>query len=54
MEYAVLLAIVAAAFTAMAFYVKRAVQGKIYKMEAFATSRNNQTASATGPVIPGW
>jgi hypothetical protein len=54
LEYAVLLAIVAAAFTAMSFYIKRAVQGKIYSMEGMTTARSNQTGSIwTPPTGPG-
>jgi hypothetical protein len=51
LEYAVLLAIVAAAFVAMSFYVKRAVQGKIYCMERLTTAKSNQTGPGWGPPI---
>jgi uncharacterized protein (UPF0333 family) len=46
LEYAVLLAIVAAAFMAMSYYAKTAVQGKIYAMEGMVTAKGNQTPSS--------
>lgn len=42
LEYAVLVAIVAAAFMAMAFYVKRAVQGKINLMDDQVTAKSDK------------
>lgn len=48
LEYAVLLAIVAAAFMTMSFYIRRAVQGKIYAFEGMATAKSNQTG------VPSW
>lgn len=43
LEYAMLVAIVSAAFIAMAMYVRRAVQGKLYKIEEQVIGRQNQT-----------
>jgi Flp pilus assembly pilin Flp len=43
LEYAILIAIISAAFAAMAMYVRRAVQGKLYKIEEQAIGRQNQT-----------
>ncbi len=37
LEYAIIVSIVAGAFAAMAFYVKRAVQGSLYSMEEAVT-----------------
>jgi len=44
MEYALLLAIVSGVFMAMSMYVKRAVQGTIYRMEDQATSKANRSS----------
>jgi hypothetical protein len=54
LEYAVLLAIVAAAFTVMSFYVQRAVQGKIYWMEGLTTAKSNETNSSWEPPPIVW
>ena len=43
LEYAILIAIVSAAFISMAMYVRRAVQGKLYKIEDQAIGRQNST-----------
>lgn len=47
MEYAILIAIISAAFFAMAMYVRRAVQGKLYKIEEQVVGRQNQTRVIT-------
>ncbi|MFA5039177.1 MAG: hypothetical protein WC732_05815 [Candidatus Omnitrophota bacterium] len=41
LEYSILVAIVAAAFTAMALYVRQAVQGKIHSMDDRVVARRN-------------
>lgn len=43
LEYAILIAIVSAAFITMAMYVRRAVQGKLYKIEEQVIGRQNST-----------
>ncbi|MFH0876832.1 MAG: hypothetical protein V1863_01230 [Candidatus Omnitrophota bacterium] len=43
MEYAVLIAIVSAACLTMAMYIRRAVQGKLYTIEAQVASKANET-----------
>lgn len=43
MEYAVLIAIVSAACLTMAMYLRRAVQGKLYKIEEQVASKANET-----------
>ncbi len=53
LEYAILLAIVSAAFLAMSLYVRRAVQGQIYTMEGLTTARSNQTFNPF-VIFPGW
>ena len=53
LEYAVLLAIVSAAFIAMSFYVKRAVQGKIYAMEGLVTGKSSQTTGGGSTTTGG-
>lgn len=40
LEYGVLLAIVAAAFLSMAVYIRRAVQGSIYRMDDRVTGKS--------------
>ncbi|MBI5873192.1 MAG: hypothetical protein HZB36_03510 [Candidatus Omnitrophica bacterium] len=51
LEYAILLAIVSAAFAAMIFYVRRAVDGKLIRIDERIVARNNQTVDA--PTPPG-
>lgn len=41
-EYALLIAIVSAAFLAMAVYVRRAVQGSLYKIEDRVAAKPNE------------
>ena len=48
LEYAILIAIVSAAFIAMAMYVRRAVQGKLYKIEDQAIGKQNYTSKQGG------
>lgn len=43
LEYAVLISLVAAALMAMAFYVRRAVQGKINLIDEQLVAKSNQT-----------
>ncbi len=47
LEYAILLAIVAAAFITMSIYVRRAIQGQLYSLE------DKVTAKAVAPAAPG-
>jgi hypothetical protein len=49
LEYAILLSVVAAALTVMAFYVKRAVQGKINLIDDQLVAKTNQSPAASGP-----
>jgi len=42
LEYSILIAVVAAAFVAMAMYVRQAVQGKIYRLEDSVTAKSNK------------
>ena len=52
LEYAILLAIVSAAFITMAMYVRRAVQGSLYKIEDRITAKTaTSPAASTGPVV---
>jgi len=48
LEYAILLAIVSAAFITMSVYVRRAVQGKLYRIDERVVAKNN--ASVSTPV----
>ncbi|MDD5019657.1 MAG: hypothetical protein PHH75_00715 [Candidatus Omnitrophica bacterium] len=50
LEYSILIAVVAAAFVAMAMYVRQAVQGRIYRMEDSVTAKSNKGSSSW--VIP--
>jgi Flp pilus assembly pilin Flp len=42
LEYSILIAVVAAAFVAMAMYVRQAVQGRIYRLEDSVTAKSNK------------
>lgn len=50
LEYSILITVVAAAFTAMAYYVRQAVQGKISNMDDSVVARRNHSASV--PPVP--
>lgn len=51
LEYSILIAVVAAAFVAMAMYVRQAVQGRIYRLEDSVTAKSNKgTAPWTVPI----
>ena len=52
LEYALLIAIVSAAFVTMAVYVKRAVQGSLYQIEDRVTAKTQSTPTATVYVPP--
>ena len=54
LEYAILLAIVSAAFITMTVYVRRAIQGQLYQIEqrTAAKAKGGSTSAATGPVCP--
>ena len=53
-EYAILLAIVSGAFLSMSIYVKRAVQGQLYKLEekTIAQVEGGTSAPPTGTACP--
>jgi hypothetical protein len=42
LEYSILIAVVAAAFVAMAIYVRQAVQGKIYRLEDSVAAKSTK------------
>ncbi|MFH0940752.1 MAG: hypothetical protein V1840_02725 [Candidatus Omnitrophota bacterium] len=53
LEYAILLAIVSAAFITMTVYVRRAIQGQLYQIEEkIAAKAKGNTSTTTGPVCP--
>lgn len=45
LEYSIVVAVVAAAFVAMAMYVQRAIQGKIFRMEDSVTAKSTKGES---------
>jgi Flp pilus assembly pilin Flp len=54
LEYAILLAIVSAAFITMTVYVRRAIQGQLYQIEEKATSKakgNTSTTTGSGGIL---
>ena len=51
LEYAILLAIVSAAFITMTVYVRRAIQGQLYKIEEITVAKANVSLYATPPPI---
>lgn len=52
LEYALVLAIVSAALLAMSLYMRRAVQGGLYKIEARVTGKQNSTVAISPPFLP--
>ena len=52
LEYAILLAIVSAAFITMTVYVRRAIQGQLYQIEEKISAKRAGNASTGGsPVV---
>ncbi len=51
LEYAILLAIVSAAFITMTVYVKRAIQGQLYQLEEKTSAKMKSPPAPTPPVI---
>ncbi len=52
LEYALVLAIVSATLLAMGLYMRRAVQGGLYKIEARVTGKQNTTVVISPPLLP--
>lgn len=49
LEYAMLLAIISAAFITMTLYVRRAIQGQLYQIEEKSTAKiKGNTTTGTG------
>ena len=53
LEYAILLAIVSAAFITMTVYVRRAIQGQLYQIEEKTVAKiKGNTSTTTGSGCP--
>lgn len=54
LEYAILLAIVSAAFITMTVYVRRAIQGQLYQIEekTVAKAKGGATSTTAGTACP--
>jgi Flp pilus assembly pilin Flp len=48
LEYALLVALVGAAFIAMATYVRRSIQGGLYQIDGQVTAKGNSTTVSGG------
>ena len=53
LEYAILLAIVSAAFITMTVYVRRAIQGQLYQIEEKTTAKIKGDMSTSGTTGTG-
>ena len=54
LEYALLIAIVSAALMTMSMYVRRAVQGSLYKIEGQITAKATVSPTPASPPCTGW
>lgn len=54
LEYALLLAIVSAAFITMSVYVRRAIQGRLYMIDQRVAAKDVKSPAALPPPPPCW